>query len=54
MNMALCELSSYRKPSLLLLFVMPLHNVINFPSGFDLLQVIQNPFLLGGKVQEYI
>ncbi len=52
MNMALCELSSHRKTSLLLLLIMPLHHVIDFLLGFDLLPVIQLAFLRGCDIQE--
>lgn len=48
----LYRLSSYRKSSLLLLVVIPIQHVIDFPFGFDLLPVIQFAFLCGCDIQE--
>lgn len=52
MNLVLCELSSHRKSSLLLLVIISLHHVIDFTFGLDLLPVIQFAFLRGCDIQE--
>lgn len=45
-------LSSHRKSSLLLLVVMPFYQIVNLPSGFDLLPIVKPAFLFGGEIQK--
>ena len=51
-NQLLNALSSHRKSFLLLLVIIPLHHIIDFPSGFDLFPVVKPSFLLGCEIQE--
>lgn len=46
------NLSSYWKSPFLLLIIIPFHQIVNFPSGFDLLTIVKFALLLDGEIQE--